>query len=150
MGWCVALFYTTCVALRLARFNVQSQDDGPAWRRAYFTGVPSTAGGCLAMLPIMYENAAHTSINHCPWIFALTLVVVGVLMVSRLPILTMKNVKITQRAALLIMLVSVLTVGVFYSYPWICLTIGGAGYLALIPISLKRFRVEAAQENSQE
>ena len=42
-GWLLCLIYVSCVALRLARFNVNSNQE-PSWRDNFFEGVPSPAG----------------------------------------------------------------------------------------------------------
>jgi CDP-diacylglycerol--serine O-phosphatidyltransferase len=41
-----------CVALRLARFNVNSNQE-PSWRDNFFEGVPSPAGGILVLTPLI-------------------------------------------------------------------------------------------------
>ena len=51
-GWLVCLIYVICVALRLARFNVNSNQD-PSWRDNFFEGVPSPAGGILVLTPLI-------------------------------------------------------------------------------------------------
>ena len=39
-GWLLCLVYVICVALRLARFNVNSNQE-PSWKDNFFEGVPS-------------------------------------------------------------------------------------------------------------
>ena len=51
-GWLVCLIYVICVALRLARFNVNSNQE-PSWRDNFFEGVPSPAGGILVLTPLI-------------------------------------------------------------------------------------------------
>ena len=42
MGWIAVLVFAVCSALRLARFNVSlDQTDQPAWKGAFFVGVPA-------------------------------------------------------------------------------------------------------------
>ena len=53
-GWLLCLIYVVCVALRLARFNVNSNED-PSWRDNFFEGVPSPAGGILVLMPLIYS-----------------------------------------------------------------------------------------------
>ena len=54
-GWLVCLIYVICVALRLARFNVNSNRD-PSWKDNFFEGVPSPAGGILVFVTIDYKH----------------------------------------------------------------------------------------------
>ena len=45
VGWIAALIYAIACALRLARFNVMSENPGRAkWQGEYFVGVPAPAG----------------------------------------------------------------------------------------------------------
>ena len=52
-GWLICLIYVICVALRLARFNINSNQD-PSWKDNFFEGVPSPAGGILVLMPLIY------------------------------------------------------------------------------------------------
>ena len=54
LGWLVSLIYVICVALRLARFNVNSSAE-PSWRDNFFEGIPSPAGGVLVLIPLIYS-----------------------------------------------------------------------------------------------
>ena len=51
-GWLLCLVYVICVALRLARFNINSNQE-PSWRDNFFEGVPSPAGGILVLTPLI-------------------------------------------------------------------------------------------------
>ena len=51
-GWLLCLIYVICVALRLARFNVNSNQDS-SWKDNFFEGVPSPAGGILVLTPLI-------------------------------------------------------------------------------------------------
>ncbi len=54
LGWLLCLIYVVCVALRLARFNVNSNEE-PSWRDNFFEGIPSPAGGILVLMPLIYS-----------------------------------------------------------------------------------------------
>ena len=53
IGWAVAMLFATCCALRLARFNVESDNSNePKWKANFFTGIPApAAAGCVLVLP---------------------------------------------------------------------------------------------------
>ena len=57
-GWLLCLIYVVCVALRLARFNVNSNEE-PSWRDNFFEGLPSPAGGILVLMPLIYLSLIH-------------------------------------------------------------------------------------------
>ena len=59
-GWLVCLIYVICVALRLARFNVNTGGE-PSWRDNFFEGVPSPAGGILVLTPLIFLSLIHIS-----------------------------------------------------------------------------------------
>jgi len=53
-GWLLCLIYVVCVTLRLARFNVHSNEEA-SWKDNFFEGVPSPAGGILVLMPLIYS-----------------------------------------------------------------------------------------------
>src|SRR3979409_2032827 len=53
-GWIAALIFCACSAIRLARFNVESvRDEGATKGNPYFTGLPTPAAACMAVLPLL-------------------------------------------------------------------------------------------------
>ena len=62
IGWLICLIYVVCVALRLARFNVNSGKE-PSWKDNFFEGVPSPAGGVLVLMPLIYSLSDIQIIN---------------------------------------------------------------------------------------
>ena len=63
IGWLISLIYVVCVALRLARFNVNTGGE-PSWRDNFFQGVPSPAGGILVLSPLVYEQSGLNIFNY--------------------------------------------------------------------------------------
>src|SRR6266542_5312448 len=52
-GWIAALAFAICAGLRLARFNVSTDDPNrPAWASNFFVGMPAPAGAITVLLPI--------------------------------------------------------------------------------------------------
>ena len=57
VGWIAALLYASGSALRLARFNTMlDEPNKPAWKSAFFTGVPAPAGAALAQGAAARDN----------------------------------------------------------------------------------------------
>ena len=54
-GWAIALIYSVCCVLRLARFNLTKNENDQEWKNNFFEGVPSPAGGLLILTPLIYE-----------------------------------------------------------------------------------------------
>ena len=61
-GWLICLVYVICVALRLARFNVNSNQE-PSWRDNFFEGVPSPAGGILVLTPLIISLSSFSNLK---------------------------------------------------------------------------------------
>ena len=55
IGWLLVLLFSVCCVLRLARFNLTKFDNNEEWKMNFFQGIPSPAGGCLILFPIMYD-----------------------------------------------------------------------------------------------
>ena len=53
LGWAIALIYSVCCVLRLARFNLTKIDNQQEWKHNFFEGVPSPAGGILILTPLI-------------------------------------------------------------------------------------------------
>jgi CDP-diacylglycerol---serine O-phosphatidyltransferase len=89
--WVIAASFAACVALRLARFNVESGEDDDHMR---FNGLPSPAGAAaIASFAILFytlrrESSAPVSLEIDRWLQLLLpfyAVIVAALMVSRIP-----------------------------------------------------------------
>lgn len=144
-GWAVVLFYTSCVALRLARFNV-SQSVAP--NNYHFVGVPSTAGGYLVLWLVMVEFAFGWQIPTLH--VALYMILVGSLMVSKIPTFAVKTVKIQPHYVTPVLLGVVILAGLCYSRPWVVGSLMGILYLASIPVGALMFmrKKEAGDHSS--
>jgi CDP-diacylglycerol--serine O-phosphatidyltransferase len=151
LGWIVTLMFPICSALRLARFNTALLADTPppAWTGSYFTGVPAPAGALLALVPLVVSFEAGSPLPRHPIVVGLGLVLVGGLMVSRLPTFSFKKGRIPRHLVLPALLIAALTMGVLVSSPWIGMSLLGFIYLALIPYSWLTYRRQAARDRQE-
>jgi len=151
LGWVVTLMFPICSALRLARFNTALLADTPppAWTGQYFTGVPAPAGALLALIPLVVSFEAEAAWPRHPIVVGVVLVVVGGLMVSRLPTFSFKKGRIPRQWVLPALLIAALTMGVIASSPWIGLSLLGLIYLALIPFSWLAYRRQAGRDRQE-
>jgi CDP-diacylglycerol--serine O-phosphatidyltransferase len=140
--------FPMCSALRLARFNTALLSDTPppAWTSAYFTGVPAPAGALLALIPLMVSFEIEAAWPRHALVVGTVLVVVGGLMVSRLPTFSFKKGRVPRHLVLPAMLAAALMMGVLASAPWIGLSLLGLGYASLIPFSWITYHRQAAQD----
>src|ERR1700704_812718 len=146
LGWIVTLMFPMCSALRLARFNTAliSDTPPPAWTGSYFTGVPAPAGALLALIPLMVSFEIEAAWPRHALVVGTVLVVVGGLMVSRLPTFSFKKGRVPRHLVLPALLGVALMLGVIASSPWIGMSLLGLGYASLIPFSWLPHRRQAA------
>jgi len=96
IGWLAAFVYLACAALRLARFNVQPADAHRRW----FVGLPSPAAAALpASLLWLASARTWSAAEIAPWALLL-LLAAAVLMVTRLPYRSFKDMGLRGRVRL--------------------------------------------------
>jgi CDP-diacylglycerol--serine O-phosphatidyltransferase len=140
-GWIAVLIYAVCAALRLARFNVAlERSDLPAWKSAYFVGVPAPAGALLLLLPIYAQDLGF----HLPSLTPLALVytlAIALLMVSRVPTFSGKMIgqRIAREYVPPVFVLAAAFIALLLTYPSLTLAVGSVIYLALIPVSAYRY-----------
>ncbi len=148
IGWVAVLVYAVCCALRLARFNTLLDDpDIPQWAKRYFTGVPAPGGAGLALLPLVYVIQFGQGVQLPGFFYAIWMIVVGGLMVSRLPTLAMKGWRIHPMWVIPLFVAAVASVAGLITDTWITLCVVGTFYLLTLPIGWYSYHARAAKEN---
>src|SRR5262249_10382193 len=95
IGWALALLFSVCCALRLARFNTKLDNtDLPAWTSPFFVGVPAPAGAGLVLVPVFATIELGPGFFDRPIVCGATMIVVALLMISRVPTYSFKRVKV--------------------------------------------------------
>lgn len=136
-AWILALLFAACCALRLARFNTMLDDpDAPAWKANFFTGVPAPAGAGLVLLPMIISFQIGDEFVRSIEVVSLTMIVVATLLVSRVPTLSFKRLKISRDWHMPTMVIAVLIIAGIYTVPWFSLTVILALYLLTFPVAL--------------
>ena len=146
-GWLLCLIYVVCVALRLARFNVSSNEE-PSWRDNFFEGVPSPAGGILVLMPLIFSLSGFDfliiSYNVLVPVFFIS---VSFLLISKFPTYSLKKIIIPRSMTVFLLFGIVLFFGLLLIYPFKVITLSGFIYLSLIPISFLHYRKINKQKN---
>ena len=134
-GWLLCLIYVICVALRLARFNVNTGQD-PSWRDNFFEGVPSPAGGILVLTPLIFSltNYEFTQINY-NIVVPIFFIVTSLLLISKFPSYSLKKIVIQRKTTIFLLFGIVLFFGLLLIYPFNVIAISAIVYLAMLPIS---------------
>ncbi|QPC87296.1 CDP-diacylglycerol--serine O-phosphatidyltransferase [Mesorhizobium sp. NBSH29] len=151
-GWIAALLFVIAAALRLARFNVLDEDtDRPAWQADYFVGVPAPAGAVLVLLPIYLGFIGLPLTVSTAFAGSLFTVVIGLLLVSRLPVYSGKTAgkRIPRDQVLPLILGVVLYVLLLSAYTWQTLTASAILYLLLLPLSFRAYARRARSVEQQ-
>jgi CDP-diacylglycerol--serine O-phosphatidyltransferase len=137
-GWLVVLAYSVCTALRLARFNTALDDaEKPQWTGSFFTGIPSPAGAGLALLFLIISLELESDFFRSPALNALWLLIIGGLMISRVPTFSFKRVRVPRHHVGLVLLGVGLLVAGLLNQPWYTLAAIELAYLGSIPFSIK-------------
>ena len=139
-GWLVCLIYVICVALRLARFNVNS-DQEPSWRDNFFQGVPSPAGGILVLTPLIFSmtNFELISINY-DIVVPIFFIVTSLLLISKFPSYSFKKIVIQRKTTIFLLFGIVLFFGLLLIYPFNVIAISAIVYLLMLPISFFHYQ----------
>ena len=139
-AWAVSVIFAMAVVLRLARFNASASDGSEAeYCKNFFTGVPAPAGGMLALLPVAMYKVTEAAVFQHPSFVILNLFLVAVLLVSRVPTLSLKRVHITKEwsAAVLILLFAIILSMILFF--WQTFVVIWVWYLFTIPFTIIAF-----------
>ena len=139
-GWLVCLIYVICVALRLARFNVNSNQD-PSWRDNFFEGVPSPAGGILVLTPLIISLSGFDYIElNYRIITPIFFIGTSFLLISKFPSYSFKKIIIPRKTTIFLLFSIVLFFGLLLIYTFEVIAISSIIYLVLMPISFLHYR----------
>ena len=135
LGWLICLIYVICVALRLARFNINSNQE-PSWRDNFFEGVPSPAGGILVLTPLVISmtNFDLVKIDNNT-IAPIFFIVTSLLLISKFPTYSFKKIVIQRQTTIFLLFGIILFFGFILIYPFIAISISAIIYLLMLPIS---------------
>ena len=149
-GWLLCLVYVICVALRLARFNINSNQE-PSWRDNFFEGVPSPAGGILVLTPLIISLS---SFNFVPLNYDLItpifFITTSFLLISKFPSFSFKKIVIPRKTTIFLLFGIVLFFGLLLIYTFNVIAISAAIYVLLLPISFFHFqKIKKQHENDK-
>ena len=139
-GWLLCLVYVICVALRLARFNINSNQQ-PSWQDNFFEGVPSPAGGILVLTPLIFSLSGFDlwAINY-DIIVPIFFIATSLLLISKFPSYSFKKIVIPRKTTIFLLFTIVLFFGLLLIYPFNVISISSLIYLLLLPISFFHYR----------
>jgi CDP-diacylglycerol--serine O-phosphatidyltransferase len=130
VGVAACIWYVTCAAFRLARFNAQVEN-----RIKGFSGLPSPAAAAtVASFVILMETLPRLSVARlmpsqdymlyslAPWVSGM-MALLGWLMISRTPYLSLKGFDLTRPRPIRLVVAAVVLGFVIFSLPWLLFAI---------------------------
>jgi len=146
LGWVITLIYSVCCVLRLARFNLTKIDSKQLWKSNYFEGVPSPAGGVLILMPLIFELADLNLNFDIKFLTPYFTILIAVLLVSKVPTLSLKKISISPKATAFILLGIGIVFISLLDYTFETLLVFGLVYLISIPISFFMYKNKNKKE----
>ncbi|MCM2292000.1 CDP-diacylglycerol--serine O-phosphatidyltransferase [Allorhizobium sp. BGMRC 0089] len=142
IGWIAALVFAISAGLRLARFNVMEERAMKApWQKEYFVGVPAPAGAALVLLPVYLGFLGIDETRGFAFASAAYTMLIGFLLVSRLPVWSGKSEKKVRRDFVLpLTLLVVLYVALLMSFTWQVLSATVILYLLTLPLGARAWK----------
>lgn len=143
-GWFFCLLFAIGMAMRLARFNTMlEQEPLPRYWDNFFVGVPAPAAAALGILPVILSfEFPHLEFLRSNGFCSLLMLVVAFLMVSRIPTISTKKMKIHTSMFLPLMLGVALFANFMIIQPWLTLGIMVLLYAFSIPLGAFFFLAE--------
>jgi CDP-diacylglycerol--serine O-phosphatidyltransferase len=140
IGWAIVLFFAVCCALRLARFNTQlTAEPPPPYAANFFIGAPAPAGAGLLLVPLFVSFEWGDWIARSPYLNAVWISAVALLMISTVPTVSIKRVRIPHHHVVPSLLGIGVMAGLFMTAPWPTLTFVGAVYIGSIPLTIRAY-----------
>ncbi len=151
IGLAAAMTYALCAAIRLARFtsaaSAPARPDSPS--SVFFTGMPSPAAAGIVMIPPMVmasETLKPFDPSIRPGLVAVHMLIVGLLMISRLPMFSIKKIRVARGLIAPVLVALGLIVAAAVKDVWLTTASLATVYLLLIPFAfVSRSRERARQ-----
>ncbi|KPD11682.1 CDP-diacylglycerol--serine O-phosphatidyltransferase [Phaeobacter sp. 11ANDIMAR09] len=132
-GWISVLVFSVCCVVRLARFNVATKsDEASEVPGGYFVGIPSPAGALLAMLPMFISFAFGAGTGFPKLLICLHMIVIGLLMISRIPTWSPKMVRISRENVKYFLVACAFAGAAVLTYAWSTLVLLCLSYVCLV------------------
>ncbi|MFQ5457301.1 MAG: CDP-diacylglycerol--serine O-phosphatidyltransferase [Myxococcota bacterium] len=147
VGWLASFLYAACAALRLARFNVQSETD----ERRYFHGLSTPGGAAVVCTSVLFFRDVGANPAFRQFYVPLIIMVLALLMVSNIRYRSFKQLDFRSPRAPWVLLVMVAAITVIAAAPAKTLFAMAIAYAVSGPLegvlSMRRDRrVRAARE----
>ncbi len=149
LGWAIALIYSVCCVLRLARFNLTKNENDQDWKNNFFEGIPSPAGGLLILTPLIYDlTEFNLNLNIKSFTPFLT-ILIALLLVSKIPTPSLKKISISSKTTVFLLLTAGIIFIALLFYTFETLLVFGVIYLISIPLSILIYKKQEKKHSSK-
>lgn len=141
-GLAAAMTYALCAALRLARYTAEASmkplpaPGQKAQPSRFFKGMPSPAAAGAALIPPMIELSPAFSWTPPQWLVVVYTFAIGLLMISRVPMFSIKAVRVRRSMRLFLFVAVGLLVALARRDVFLVGVILAGGYLLTLPLSV--------------
>ncbi len=151
LGWAIALIYSVCCVLRLARFNLTKHDNNQEWKNNFFEGIPSPAGGLIILIPLIYElsNFDFDFDLNLRFVTPYLTIFIALLLVSKIPTPSLKKISISSKTTVFLLLsIGMIFIALLF-YTFKTLLFLSLIYLIFIPISIFFYKKQQKKHSAQ-
>ncbi len=129
IGWLASFLYTTCVALRLARFNVKV-----SLKNDYFEGLPSPAGAAILASSVLFFLKINFNPLYQRWSLLILTYFIAYLLISPIQYPSFKEIKIKKTQAFYFLVFFVIGLTAIASNPPLYMMIAFTIYVIIGPL----------------
>ena len=133
IAWLAAFMYAACVALRLAKFNVQAELSSPISKR-YFFGLPCPPSAAFVASMVWLGNRYDLAGPHLAIVMVFVTVALALLMVSNILFRSFKDIDMKHNVGFPVMVLVLLVIIVIALWPPFALFVIAGVYVCSGPI----------------
>ena len=116
----------------------------------FFQGIPSPAGGCLILFPIMYDLSIFSNFLKISNLSPYLVVIASILLISKVPTFSFKKIVVQRQTTLFLLLGFASFFVLITQFTYETLSLCCLIYLALIPASILNYRSKLKNSQSVE
>ena len=142
ISWASITFFIVCMCIRLARFNTTVFNTIESKQEKVFSmGVSAPSGAMLALIPVILDFEITTyfedfNIRSHTLLINVYIIFIAILLASRLPTISIKNLNIKPEYLSLCMIIFAIIIIITVIYPWYMLPIVAIMYLLSINVCI--------------
>lgn len=136
--WFAVLLLACCMAIRLARFNVDltTKDQNDPLVKYFFRGMPAPAAAAMAIFPIVLNFRFGYGFWSNPYLATIYTIIIALFAGSTIPTPCFKKIKINEKYKNFILILVAMYIVLLVLDPWVALSLLGILYTISIIVGL--------------